>query len=324
MKLSSLRVIHQCHARSHLKEGFSPPEGAFVFETCQRKVAVFFADGYSSPSYSEDCLKGVRAYAFLLRLVCGLESELQGETEIQGQFKTAWNRFENADHRQAELPAPLLAPWIQRILEDAKEIRAQELQNLGSQSYGSLVRKVLRESAVEKPGPQKILVIGAGQLASEILPWLFSTVSGVENEISVWNRSKERLFELKSSFNQIHALSPGAEKAAWVQSDHVVLCVPFSAGQDSERVQWWNQSTRTHRKVIHLGGARSEAGAFLRTSRFFALDDVLNLQKAQGHARREQIQRALRVCEEKAHLRSMGTGSLSLPHGWEDLAVFAS
>lgn len=318
MKLSSLRVIHQCHARSHLKEGFNPPADAFVLETCQRKVAVFSVDEFSFRD--EAAIKGTRAYAFLLRMVCGLESELQGETEILGQFKAAWNRFEKAGKGQAEI----LNPWIQRVLEDAKEIRSQELQNLGSQSYGSLVRKVLRESSTKKSGPQKILLIGAGQLAAEILPWLFSTVSGEENEVLVWNRSSDRLFELKSSFNKIKVINQNDESQAWAQADHVVLCVPFSAERDAERVQWWKLGVGVHRKLIHLAGPRNEAGAFLQISDFFALDDVLNLQKAQDHARREQIQRALRVCEEKAHLRSLGTGSLSLPHGWEDLAVFAS
>lgn len=330
MKLSSLRVINHHKldksvqsARSHLKGVLSFPSDAFVLETCQRKVIAF-----SDPklSYGDDLLKGTHAYEFLLRLVCGLESELQGETEILGQFRAAWSRFEKTESEQADF----LSPWIQRILEDVKEIRANDLQNLGSQSYGSLVRKVLREGAVKTPGPQKVLLVGAGHLATEILPWLLSTVSGVENEVSVWNRSVDPLFNLKKAFNKINIINNDrdAEKSAWAQADHVVVCVPFSRDQDAERAQWWSQGVGTNRTLIHLGGPRGEAGNFLegldQSAHFLALDDVLNLQKAQDRARREQIQRAFRVCEEKAHLRSMGTGSLSLPHGWEDLAVFAS
>jgi hypothetical protein len=52
------------------------------------------------------------------------------------------------------------------------------------------------------------------------------------------------------------------------------------------------------------------------------LDDLFALEKSQGAVRSTQIIQAARACEEKAKLRSLGS-SITIPHGWEDLALFA-
>ena len=44
-----------------------------------------------------------------------------------------------------------LAPWMQQLFQDAKEIRAQHLANLGGVSYGSQVRRLLGEEAARRP-----------------------------------------------------------------------------------------------------------------------------------------------------------------------------
>ena len=71
---------------------------------------------------------------------------------------------------------------------------------------------------------------------------------------------------------------------------------------------------------------RRACGEWNQVPGFRALDEVFALQQSQNEARAELLGRALRACSERARLRSLAgssAGSATLPHGWEDLAVFA-
>ena len=109
----------------------------------------------------------------MLQLACGLESEIAGETEILGQIKEAWRDHERDDAEAATT----LRPWMQRLLQDTKEIRSEYVVGLGSATYGSLVRRLL---GAEQHGPT--LLLGAGQLADTVLPYLDA------DEVWLWNR----------------------------------------------------------------------------------------------------------------------------------------
>ena len=84
--------------------------------------------------------RGEDAYRFLLEVICGLNSPLVGETAVLSQFRefvahaklpnTSWGNF--------------LRQLISNLLVDAKRVRHEHLQGLGSQSYGSLVRQHLK------------------------------------------------------------------------------------------------------------------------------------------------------------------------------------
>ena len=111
-------------------------------------------------------------------------------------------------------------------------------------------------------------------------------------------------------------------------SGSLVLCIPPQLAEDFERVRLWiegNAEIDAVRPVIHLGGLKTQCTNWGAVSRFFALDDLFALQKARELALDEQMARAQLACAERAQLRSLpgSAGSSSLPHGWEDLAVFA-
>jgi glutamyl-tRNA reductase len=80
-----------------------------------------------------------------------------GETQVMGQFKTFLSSL-GREHA-----------WLtrlgQRLLADARDVRTQHLQGLGSRSYGSAVRRYLNEVS-------HVAVIGTGKLAQEILPFV--------------------------------------------------------------------------------------------------------------------------------------------------------
>jgi glutamyl-tRNA reductase len=114
-------------------------KGIFSFQTCLRHLVI--ASVSAELTSSDEVLVGHDIYRFLLEVICGLRSSLIGETEVYGQFRTAVQLFHGPSS-----PWGLQATKIFRALfEDAKRIRGEHLKDLGSQSYGSLLRRELRE-----------------------------------------------------------------------------------------------------------------------------------------------------------------------------------
>jgi hypothetical protein len=320
-----LRDFNVLHWRGARAPGAGAPESGaagdlFLIDTCQRRVAVvngreglerarlqFPADG------AIESLEGADGYAFLLRFACGLESKLVAETEIFGQIKQAWREFSET----RSLLSRQLSPWIQLLFQDAKAVRAQHLAKLGSASYGSQVRRLLGDDA--KGGPT--LLIGAGQLAQSVAPWLTGS------QLWLWNRTPERAEELarelakRDPARPVRVIGSDAELAAWRDARNVILCVPADDRQDGARVQAWSQRSDREGRVVHLGLGAQGATPWNALPELVSLGALFDMLQAQSELRRRQIERARRACLEKALLRSLGANS-SHPHSWEDLAAF--
>lgn len=315
MLLESLRVLHlpkgphrDLSASVRIREALP---GVLQLDSCQRMLWACSVEEFEAAELTGldglEVFEGVEAYYFLLRVATGLESQIVGETDIFGQLKESWRKCDGG------LDIGVL---MQKLFEDTKDIRSRFLQNLGGASYGSLVRMMLKQS----PGPT--LVVGAGQLAQSVAPFL------LDQEIWLVNRSADSLMSLHADLMargqggqrpKIRIISKDEEAMAWREAAAVVVCIPFDAVRDAERV-----ALRAGREgpVIHLGGHREEAGAWSALADFQALDDLFALKKAQGDVRMTQVRQAARACDEKAKLRALGA-SITIPHGWEDLAVFA-
>jgi hypothetical protein len=299
MLLASLRIAH-----SAPRPVTYQIQGEFFrLDTCQRTLWIYEA----LPGQAADCfagveiLEGIDAYAFLLRVATGLESQVLGETDIFGQLKEGWARFEKSSSRLARE----LLPWIQRVFEDTKEIRSQYLQSAGSgSSYGTLVRRVLKRHGLQAGEP--VLLMGAGQIARTVAPFLS------ENPLWIQNRTESRARELARPHDRVIREADAAQ--AWDQARFIVICTP----EDAQR-ELLLAARAQGKCVVHLGCLRSQAG-------FLALDDLFQVQKEQGEASSRRFERALKACDEKALLRSLpgsAAGSATLPHGWEDLAQFS-
>jgi hypothetical protein len=116
-------------------------------------------------------------------------------------------------------------------------------------------------------------------------------------------------------------LSSSAEiERAWLRAAQAVICVPFDPAVDQERIELWKKGGEA-RPVVHLGGLREHCGIWSQLPAFSSLTEVFELESSQGKIRSAQLARAEKACSEKAKLRALG--STSIPHGWEDLAVFA-
>ena len=303
----------------------------FLIDTCQRRVALvrgredFLRTRAEFPSDGMlEGFDGVEAYAFLLRFACGLESKLVAETEIFGQIKGAWRQFSG----RGTTLSRQLSPWMQLLFQDAKAVRAQYLGNLGSASYGSQVRRLLGASAAGAPaganGPT--LLIGAGQLAQSVAPWLTG------GELWLWNRTPERALELareltKRSSQPVRVIDCGeqAELEAWRSAQNIVLCIPSDPSRDAERVAAWRQrcADAGPGRVVHLGLGAEGVAPWSELAELVSLGSLFDMLRSQSEQRTRQLQRARRACQEKGVLRSLGSGC-SHSHSWEDLAAFHS
>jgi hypothetical protein len=298
---------------------------ACAVSTCLRDVRLAMLPAELQPASMEadaagyERYAGSEAYRFLLQLACGLESEIAGETEILGQIKQAWRDFEAA-HPDA---ARTLRPWVQRLLQDTKEIRSEHVVSLGSATYGSLVRRLLGGTLA---GPT--LLLGAGQLAETILPFLDT------GEVLVWNRSRARAEEMLARQRlaqtqgrvQLIDATAEAEAAAWRRARDVVICIPADPARDAERVQLWRRHGASGGRVLHLGIDRAEGTAWQQLPGIFTLKDLFGLRDSQASQRDALLARARRACASKSQLARLddadGSRAGNSNHGWEDLAVF--
>jgi glutamyl-tRNA reductase len=155
----------------------SDHQDTVLFETCLRKVWLSYNDLTSEVTNlnnlnSVQTLQDDEAYAFLLEVLCGLQSPLIGETEVFGQFK-------NQVLKTLDSKNPL-TKMIHSLVADTKNIRSQHLKNLGSSSYGSLARKHLA-------GFKSLDIIGAGQFVQSLKPW----IEKLDIHTNVYTRSPE-------------------------------------------------------------------------------------------------------------------------------------
>lgn len=298
---------------------------ALVVATCLREVRIALRPAEQQPTAAQaraagfERHAGQEGYRFLLQLACGLESEIAGETEILGQIKQAWRDHEAGSPDSARA----LRPWVQRLLQDTKEIRSEYITSLGSATYGSLVRRLLG-GTLEGP----TLLLGAGQLADAILPFLDT------GEVMLWNRSAERARELlerqraAQSAGRVHFAGSSArdEDAAWRRARDVVICIPADAARDAERIALWTGQHRAGGRVLHLGIDGAAGTGWEGLPGLATLRDLFSLRDSHAAQRELLLARARRACADKAQLARLddadGSRAGNSNHGWEDLAVF--
>ena len=329
MALSDLIVLNRKGASEPAAGSTGPLQSACGISTCLREVRVAALPAELHPTAADSAtdgferFRGVDAYRFMLLLACGLESEIAGETEILGQIKDAWREHESADAQGASA----LRPWMQRLLQDTKEIRSEYVVGLGSATYGSLVRRLL---GAESAGPT--LLLGAGQLAEAVLPYLDT------GTVLLWNRHVERARDLvakqrgASAQQRIQVLeaTEDAELAAWRNARNVVVCIPADPARDVLRARDWQQRLRHgyEGRVLHLGIESTAGTAWEGISNVSTLRDLFALRDTQASQRETLLARARRACADKAQLARLDDADGSRPgtanHGWEDLAVFQS
>ncbi|MGE0862840.1 MAG: hypothetical protein AB7P34_02970 [Vicinamibacterales bacterium] len=263
--------------------------GAVVWRTCLREIA-FVADDCALPEASA-ALQDEAAYAHLLEVICGLASPIVGETEVMSQFKAfvAGLPAEHAGLRQIS----------ERLLIDARAVRARHLTGLGSRSYGSAVRRHTRDC-------DRVAMIGTGMLAKEILPFLPAPGRSVD----LWGRRSS--LDWEAAAVTYRRLGDG-QAEPFQGRCALVIAAPVETAT-AVRLQ---QRYATVVKAIDLRGeARLAATPSLAV---VTLDDVFAELEAASQASNRQAaiaREAIRDCA-----RAFITRAKLNPSGWHDLCA---
>lgn len=142
----------------------SPILGNDVWTTCLRQI--HFQSSQDDLGFNLEDTDQVfvqeEAFGFLIEVLCGLHSPVFGETEVFGQFKTF---VDNAKKNPDSFFNSNQNKWLRFIFETVKQIRHEHLTHIGSQSYGSTLRRLTKNAS-------SVDIIGAGNLTTEILPWI--------------------------------------------------------------------------------------------------------------------------------------------------------
>ncbi|MDJ0929230.1 MAG: hypothetical protein QNJ73_16450 [Gammaproteobacteria bacterium] len=267
------------------------PDDGILLRTCMRQVWLGTAGSVPGVDAPLEAYRGDDAYRFALEVITGLHSGIPGETNIHGQFRRAWQHYRD---RAGATPVAAMAPAIHRLLNDASDIRRHYLWGLGGASYGSLLRKLIRPRRGER-----ILLVGYGNLAQSVLPFLQNW------PVAVWNH--RRLTNPPGQLSRCFAPDEAAAASRW--ADHVVLTTPPDDRNDAR----WSRSLRGHnvRTVVHLGHRHESAAKFaVDDVTVLNLDHLFELRQQQAVRRATQLARARRACGERARAAGCLTGAL--------------
>jgi glutamyl-tRNA reductase len=280
------------------------------WQTCLRRIqflnrienSELIAAGQTDHSLASgiEIFRGREAYQFLLEVICGLNSPLVCETAVMGQFREFCShaRFPNTTWGW------FLRQFTANVLVDAKRVRHEHLQGIGSQSYGSLVRQHAR-------GMPAVAVLGSGKLAREILPWLIGKTTA-----RVFYRTRENAEDLLNEYPEVKLEQYSANDAGWdQQGTGLVIAAPMKA---SEVEDWVRAQSSTFSKCLDLRGEAETDPILLPLPviKLSELFDALRIERGRLEGRVEAARGAIqKLVQRQAHQAQFR------PFGWEDLCA---
>jgi hypothetical protein len=287
LNISQLQVIHQLkdaagHGLNATQLALLSQSGLLI-DTCLRQVCIQpVTPQLVTPNLpaTTEILHGHAAYDFLLQTMSGLNSSIAGETNVLGQFKCAWKRWQKI---APVAQTTVLNPLLEALCENTKQIRLRYLANMGGASYGSLARKILKPTT-----EARILFVGAGKFAQSMLPFFSAW------KTALWNH---RLHKNLHPAANTQLFSPAAADEAANWASILVLTTPAEDHND----RLWLERTRKYgiKQIMHLGRRRAEPGLWLQRPAdiaFSDLDDVFELRQKQSTLRELNVLRARKAC----------------------------
>jgi glutamyl-tRNA reductase len=121
-----------------------------------------------------------RAAAQLFRVSSSLDSMVVGESEIQGQVRTAWEHAV-----EEETVGPILNQLFRQALEVGKRVRRETRISHGPASVPAVAVHLVRRHATDLSG-SRVVVVGAGEMAEAVL---VSLVDAGVGDLVIVNRT---------------------------------------------------------------------------------------------------------------------------------------
>lgn len=280
--MTALYVAHWRYAGNLPAAHRWPATDGLAVTTCLRRLWISATPPAHAPAGKPESYTGTTAYRFLLEFTTGLHSAIPGETNVLGQFRQAWFRWRDS----APVAAAPLAGTVESLLRDAKRIRSRHLQGVGGESYGSLVRRLIRPERSDR-----ILIVGAGELARSIWPFFRQQTTGL------WNRNA--IARPAPAWLQQFSLGEGAIAARWAR--HVILTTPPDERNDARWTRWLNAAKPA--TVTHLGHRQPGAFDVAKAGQTFFLEQLFDLRRSQANVRSLQVEHARAACKDRAERR---------------------
>ncbi len=284
------------HLKSAGDSQLKLPEGYWHLTTCLRSIVITGDESRPESLNNHQFMGEEEAYEFLLKVICGLDSPLLGETEILGQFK------EFAKKHESDFSAHI-RDLVYRLLRDAKNIRKEFLQNLGCTSYGSLLRKEL------KGEDAPVTLVGAGSLAQDILPWFAKW----KQPLQVFTRDPKKYQDLKAKQENID-LRSFAEMQSFVNEGILVVAAPLSSAQLNELFD-----LESYAMIYDLrGDSHRDTLNSSNVTTLKALFDSIETNKKQAAVTKKNAVTAI-----KKFANHLSLLERPRPFGWEDLWTYS-
>ncbi len=263
-----------------------------IWETCLRKI--IFTENKDSTLSEEkvnfDLFEDEQALVFLLEVLCGLQSKVIGETEIFGQFKQF---LETEDAKKISFFKN--QQFVQFLFKQVKEIREKFITHLGVNSYGSMIRKICQTD-------EEISLIGYGQLAKKILPWLG------QRQIKIYVRDKSK-YQNQENFQFLNmseaVFSSTLIVAAPIQTEHLLTLINSASGVS---------------KIVDCRSLEEKVQSLkhkLWQTEIIELNDLF----AQAEAKQEKMKSMIPLINQEIRdrVQSYLMKAQHRPQGWEDL-----
>ena len=280
-------------------------QDASVWKTCLRKILfcresefMHFAEAIEN---DDVIFRGEKALSFLLEILCGLHSPIVGETEVFGQFKS----FVDERRQIGDTLFSEQQKWLQFVLAEVKKTRSEHLVGIGSQSYGSLLRRHTKDM-------ESVTICGSGQLALEILPWLTH-----KKTVQILCREPSKLEAIAAKYNNL-IISKYSE--AYVHGEALVVAAPL---EDAKILELMSRQETRPQFVFDLRGEQNQLSQLV-TSQFPHVT-AKDLQQFFNEIEETKKETQVKIQEVKTLLleRALAfTQRTELrPLGWDDLCA---
>jgi glutamyl-tRNA reductase len=195
--------------------------------------------------------------------------------------------------------------WLQFIMAEVKKTRAEHLVGIGSQSYGSLLRRYAKDV-------DDITVCGSGHLSQEILPWLAHKKS---MQVLCRDVSKMEAFAAK-----YQNLAVNTYNDSYVHGEALVIAAPLT---DTRILELMSRQDTRPKIVFDLRGEENNLAALIATN--FPHVSLMGLHQFFAEIEENKKETEAKILSLKQSLFDKALNFMQRtelrPLGWDDLCA---
>ena len=290
---------------SHLKKIFKDDiESFFGISTCNRTELYFVGKKDISKNVLYETLKALQvnnisddsfyflsghdALVHMSKVASGIDSQVLGEQEIFGQFKTAYKKAKDIGIVGREL-----IYLSEKVIEISKKARTQTKIGLNSLSVSGLALKLVN-NIFENPQDQNVLVVGAGSLAQNVIKRLYE--KGIDKIKSI-NRSIKKI-----KLNDSYEIFSGSLESLHNELEHTDIVIASSTTELPIIGKGAVENALRTRKnkpmlLIDLGVPRNieEEIKNIEQAYLFSIDDIEKITQENIGQRTIEAEKALNI-----------------------------